>query len=323
MSTELQRLRVVVVGSMMTDMISNLSRFPTAGETVMAGRFELGFGVRGRTKRWPSVGLVARWRWLVAWETMCSAIARYLILLKEGIDVSGIERSDQAASGVAPIWVEPDGTNRIACVGGANNEVDPKGAAAAIRRFEPQIVMGQFEIPQSATVAAFEAAKSRGATTILNPAPAAYIEPEMIELVDWLILNESEFACVSGTDGWAVGRDSALAEFAARIPARLVVTLGGNGAAFVGDDGGVYRMSAVDVDEIDTSGAGDAFVGAFAVGLAAGRHPEAAMALAIATASDTVTRRGTQSSLPDHDECVRLLDIDSRARLSTSPTRVS
>jgi ribokinase len=215
-----------------------------------------------------------------------------------GVDGRGVMRVP-GSSGVALIWVEPDGTNRIIVVPGANALVAPGHAAAALGAIpQVEVVIGQLEIPQATTAAAFAAGRSRGAVTVLNPAPAAPLGPELLAVTDWLIPNETEFGILSGTTGDELP-DPLLAAYATRTACRLVVTLGARGAAHVGRDGGVTRVAAVPVTAVDTTGAGDAFVGAFAVGLGLGLSEIDAVRLGIRCASDSVTRRGAQTSFPD------------------------
>ena len=161
------------------------------------------------------------------------------------------------------------------------------------------VVVGQFEIEQRVTAAGFAAARARGATTILNPAPAAPIDPGLLAVTDWLIPNEHELAAISGVtvsadlDGAGA---AALGALAARLGVRLLVTLGERGAVIVTGDGSVVRAAAPRVDAMDTTGAGDAFVGAFAWALASGMGEEMAARVGCAIAADSVTRPGTQSS---------------------------
>src|SRR6185369_3337012 len=100
--------------------------------------------------------------------------------------------------GVAAIWVDRAGMNRIIIIPGTNALVDPLAAAAAVRRIRPVVVVGQLEIPQAATGAAFAAAREVGATTILNPAPGAPIDPALLAVTDWLVPNETEFVALGG-----------------------------------------------------------------------------------------------------------------------------
>jgi len=222
-----------------------------------------------------------------------------------GIDTANVYRVP-GASGVAPIWVEPDGSNRIIIIPGANHELTGDQAARSVRRTpDAGAVVGQFEIPQEVTAAAFAAAREQGATTVLNPAPAAALSSGLLELTDWLIPNEVEFEMLTGG---SLDSDRALLAFAEVTATRLVVTLGEDGAAVVsaGFDR-VEHLPSPGVDPVDTTGAGDAFVGAFVFGLASGLGERAAVRLGNACAADSVTRPGTQSSFPRSERIEQLL----------------
>ena len=297
---------VVVVGSTMMDMVAYTSKIPLAGETVSGDSFALGFGGKGANQ-----AVMARR--LGATVSMINTLGDDLFgdstlanFQEEGIDTSGISRA-HGASGVAPIWVEPDGSNRIICVAGANDAMTPAGAISALEHLENyQIVIGQLEIPQEVTIAAFKKAKDFGAITILNPAPFALISPDLISVSDWIIPNESEFAGMH-PQGLGPTSDENILEIAATLKTRFVVTLGEKGAAFTTRDGEIRRVAAPQVKAIDTTGAGDAFVGAFAVGLAAHLSDEKAIALGCACASESVTRKGTQSSYPTPAQAQEIL----------------
>ena len=288
---------IAVVGSLNIDLVTYTARVPGPGETVLGQRFVMGFGGKGANQAVMAARLGGRVSMVGALGDDVYAGMTFENLATQGVDAAHVARV-AASSGVAPIWVEPDGTNRIIVVGGANDAVDPGAAADAIRSLAGvAVVVGELEIPQAVTAAAFAAARAVGAVTILNPAPAATLEPALLASADWLIPNESEFALLAGVPRFDPEDDGALLAFAARIQPRLLVTLGSRGAAFVAHDGGsVQRVPAVPVTPIDTTGAGDAFVGAFAYGLAAGLDEVTAVRLGIACASDSVTRTGTQSS---------------------------
>jgi ribokinase len=234
-------------------------------------------------------------------------------LERHGVDTTHVRRVP-GASGVAPIWVEPDGSNRIIIVPGANSGLRPEHAAAAVQaEARVDAVIGQFEIDQLVTAAAFQAARERGAVTILNPAPGAAIEPGLLAVSDWVIPNEHELAIIArelGLPGDA-SDPAALLALASRLGTRLVVTLGERGAALVADE--VVVVAAPAVDAVDTTGAGDAFVGAFAYALAAGWAELAAVQLACAIASESVMRPGTQTSFPDAERCQAIVAQVRRA----------
>jgi ribokinase len=296
---------VVVVGSMNIDLIAYTQRAPGPGETVIGDRFHSGFGGKGANQAVMARLLGADVAFVGALGDDLYATMTLENFEELGVDASSVMRVP-GSSGVAPIWVEADGTNRIIVVSGANDLVTPEHAAAAVGAADRvDVVVGQFEIPQAVTAAGFAAARARGAATILNPAPAAPISSDLLAVTDWLIPNEVEFRILAGT-GEDLS-DAALAAFAASTGTRLLVTLGSRGAALAGPDGRVTRVPAEPVAAVDTTGAGDAFVGAFAVGLAVGLDELGAVRLGIRCASDSVTRPGTQASFPDAERCAAIL----------------
>jgi len=306
MSEERQPV-VAVVGSLNIDLVAYTARVPSAGETVIGERFQMGFGGKGANQAVMAARLGASVSMFGALGDDVYAGMTLDNLKAHGVDATHVARV-AGSSGVAPIWVEPDGTNRIIVIPGANGAVDGDAIAAAIRSMERvDIVIGQLEIPQAVTIAAFQAARTRGATTILNPAPAARLEADLIGSSSWLIPNETEFAILAGLHGFDPNDDAPIADYARRISPRLLLTLGAQGAALVSEAGVVERLPAIPVRAIDTTGAGDAFVGAFAVGLAAGLNERAAVRLGIACASDSVTRPGTQSSFATREVAAAIL----------------
>ncbi len=296
---------VVVVGSMNTDLVTYTRRAPGPGETVIGDRFQTGFGGKGANQAVMARLLGADVAFVGALGDDAYATSTLENFARHGIDASGIMRV-AGSSGVAPIWVEADGTNRIIVVPGANDLVTPEHADGAVRAVNGvDVCIGQFEVPQAVTAAGFAAARARGAVTILNPAPAAAISPELLGVTDWLVPNEVEFGILSGSAGEVT--DEAMRACAARFGTRLVVTLGSSGAALLEANGSVMRLAAPAVTAIDTSGAGDAFVGAFAVGVALGLGEAAAVRLGIACATESVQRPGTQASFPDQAQAKAIL----------------
>ena len=299
---------ITVVGSIMTDMISYVPRLPGPGETLIGGRFEIGFGGKGANQAVMARRLGASVRMIACVGTDAFGDQAVENLVGQGIEAQFVYRS-QAATGVAPIWVEADGTNRIAVIPGANDDMDPEQVAKTVLAQPSQVVICQLEVPQPVTQAAFGAARTVGAITILNPAPAAEIGPELLALTDWLIPNETEFVSLlwtrTGTEAASVTDKHVLA-LASSVSSRLLVTLGEAGALMV-DGREVLRLPAPLTQAVDTTGAGDAFVGAFGYGLASGLAPPDAMALALRCASFSVSRRGTQSSFPTPEESQQLL----------------
>jgi ribokinase len=291
--------RIAVVGSTMIDLVAFADRVPNAGETLVGRRFQMGFGGKGANQAVMASLLGAD----VAMVNCLGDDAYGDMTLENfasfGINTTHVHRAE-GASGVAPIWVEGDGMNRIIIIPGANDALTPRQATEAIRSMsDVDVVIGQLEIPQPVTAAAFLTAREQGVITILNPAPAAELDRELLKASSWLIPNEVEFAMLTGTDATD---DAALASFTHDTGVRLLVTLGEEGVSLVKVDGLILRVPAQPVKAIDTTGAGDAFVGAFAYGLASGMDELDAIALGMACASDSVTRPGTQTSFaaPPH-----------------------
>ncbi len=292
----------------MTDLVAFAERIPGPGETLVGKSFQTGFGGKGANQA------VMASLWGADVTMVCcvgydaygeAAIANFA---ERGIDTKHVVKVD-APSGVAPIWVDAEGMNRIIIVPGANDHLSRELAADAVGEGrQPAVVLGQLETPQEATAAALQAGRERGAVTILNPAPGARLFPELQAAADWLIPNEVEFSTLAGDDIADVATDDALRRVAADTGCRLLVTLGEAGAALLCEDGQVLREPAPATEAVDTTGAGDAFVGSFAYALAAGLEESSAMRLAVAAASSSVKQSGTQSSFPDSQMCRRMLE---------------
>jgi ribokinase len=300
--------RIVVVGSTMIDLVAYADRLPGDGETVVGSSYVTGFGGKGANQAVMAARLGAEVAMVNTLGEDDHGTAYLAQFAAEGIDTSFIRRVP-GSSGVAPIWVDRTGTNRIIIVPGANLEVRPEVATEAVETLRPQVVIGQFEIPQATTAAGFAAARTLGATTVLNPAPAAPVDAALLGETDWLVPNETEFELIAELRLGDTDEDRAavVAAFAERLGVSVVVTLGERGALVVPRGSPPSLVAAPRVEAVDTTGAGDAFVGGFAVGLALGRSVEAAVRLGCAAAADSVTRRGTQASYADRAAAARIL----------------
>ena len=278
----------------MIDLISYSSRVPQAGETIVGDSFQMTFGGKGANQAVMASILGSQVGFINCLGKDVYGDSYRENLEKYDIDLTYLSEGE-SPTGVATILVEPDGTNRIVIVPGANFELTPKAAREGVLNFAPRVVVGQLEVSINATLEAFLAAKEIGATTILNPAPATGITalPDgLLETTDWLIPNENEFQALSNE----VVSESSIFSFVSGKKFSLIVTLGEEGVIFADQDRGLVTYPASKVDAIDTTGAGDAFVGAFAHGLAQGLDPGAAIMLGLDRATDSVTRKGTQIS---------------------------
>jgi ribokinase len=288
---------IAVVGSAMIDLTAYATVIPAPGQTLEGDLFTTGFGGKGANQAVIAAHCGAEVHFVgkLGRDLFGDSIAENF--KKLGIDSEYIERSD-TPNGVAHIWVDANGENRIIIIPGANHEIELKKAVQAIESIAGlAVVVAQCEIKQEVTLAAFSAAKKRGCVTILNPAPYQPLSEELLAVTDWIIPNETEFKELHGQ---APTSDDVLMSF--RPGKNSIVTLGSEGAVLITSDGDLTRVSAPTVNPVDTTGAGDAFVGVFAFGLASGKSPEDAMKLGIKVASMSVTRKGAQSSYPSQAE---------------------
>jgi ribokinase len=292
---------VAVVGSAMMDLTAYADVLPEPGQTLAGQLFTTGFGGKGANQAVMAAlcGADVHFIGKLGDDVFGTAIAENFV--KVGINSDFVEISS-TPNGVAHIWVDGNGENRIIIIPGANHEIEISKAIEAINSIANlSVVMAQCEIKQEVTLAAFKAAKARGCTTILNPAPFQEISAALLELCDWIIPNETEFRELHGQ---LPTSDEILKSF--RPGKNSIVTLGSKGAVYISADGQIHHAPAPKVTAVDTTGAGDSFVGSFAFGLASGKDPIEAMKLSIAIASLSVTRKGAQSSYPNQTEIATL-----------------
>jgi ribokinase len=198
----------------------------------------------------------------------------------------------RGSSGVAPIWVDSTGQNRIIVIPGANNEIDATKAISSMEEIgDIAVLVGQCEIPMDVNHEVFKYARSNSIITIFNPAPATTLDKEFLNHISWLIPNENEFKLISGMEP----NNENFMKFKKEVPCNLIVTLGEKGAVLVEEDGTKY-FEAPTVEAVDTTGAGDSFIGTFAYELSEENSPEECIKKAVAKASQSVTKKGTQSS---------------------------
>jgi ribokinase len=288
---------IAVVGSAMIDLTAYATVIPAPGQTLEGDLFTTGFGGKGANQAVIAAHCGAEVHFVgkLGRDLFGDSIAENF--KKLGIDSEFVERSD-TPNGVAHIWVDANGENRIIIIPGANHEIESKKAIEAIESIAGlAVVVAQCEIKQEVTLAAFSAAKKRGCVTILNPAPYQPLSEELLAVTDWIIPNETEFKELHGQ---LPTSDDVLKSF--RPGMNSIVTLGSEGAVIITSDGKLIRVSAPKVNAVDTTGAGDAFVGTFAFALASGKSPENAMNLGVKVASMSVTRKGAQSSYPSQAE---------------------
>ncbi len=287
-----------MAGSINTDLITYVTRMPERGETLDGLRFAMAPGGKGANQA-VAAALLGSEVMMVACvgDDAFGAEAR-ANFAKRGIDARHVRVVPGESSGVAPIFVEPSGENRILIVRGANNDLAPADLANAegdLRGCE--ILALQLEVPLVTVYAAVETGVRLGVRVVLNPAPASpELDVARLRGLAFLIPNQTELALLSGLP--VASRDDAVAAartLIARGIERVIVTLGADGALLV-DATQAHHVPSLAVDAVDTTGAGDAFIGSFIHHLAAGHAADAAIAAGVRYAADSVTKHGTQSS---------------------------
>src|ERR1700726_3266110 len=294
------RPRVAVVGSANIDLTTFADRFPKPGETIFGQRFDLGFGGKGANRAVAArlcggvVFMVARG------ESDLFGPATIDNFKRLGIDTSHVKQVEGVSSGVAPIFVEPNGQNRIFVVKGANDELKPAAvdAAADLLKAVDCIVL-QFEIPVETVYHTVAFARKNSIRCILNPAPAQPIDFKFVEGLDYFVPNESEAETITGMPVKDLEDAKKCAEnLLAGGVKRVILTLGANGSLLAGHEG-MEHIPAFSVQSIDSTGAGDAFIGSFAVFLGEGLPEREAVRRANLYAGLSTTGVGTQKSFYD------------------------
>lgn len=301
--------RVVVLGSLNMDLVVRAPRFPLPGETLMGTGFAAHPGGKGANQAVAAARLFAGEPGAVALVGCVGADAHgrelRALLAREGVDVRALGEERDAPTGVASITVSEDGENQIVVAPGANAALSADRVEAAAELFvRASVVVAQLEVPDEAVEAAARLARRGSARFVLNAAPARALEPGLLGSVDVLVVNALEAALLAGR-----GRGDA-SELAGRLlglgPRAVVLTLGARGALWRDGEGSISSPSP-HVQAVDTTGAGDAFVGALAHALALGQAPHEALRRACGAGALSATREGAIPSLATADELEFLL----------------
>ncbi len=297
------RPRIAVVGSANVDLTTFTDDFPRPGETIFGKRFDLGFGGKGANQAVAArlcgaeVSMVAK----VGTDLFGPATIKNFESL--GIDSTHVGTENGASSGVAPIFVDSTGQNRIIVVKGANDALLPSDVdqAASVLKQSACVVL-QLEIPVETVYYTIRFAKANGIRSILNPAPGRPLDMKEVGQVDYFIPNESEAGTIAGKPVGSVEEaKSCAAFFLSQGVRRVVITLGASGCLLAGGDG-MELIPAFKVKTKDTTGAGDAFIGSFAVFLGEGMPERDALSRANLYAALSTTKVGTQKSFSKRAE---------------------
>ena len=308
-----KRPRIAVIGSANIDLTTFSDRFPQAGETIFGQKFDLGFGGKGANQAVAArlcgadVFMIAR----VGSDIFGPATIENF--KKLGIDSTHVKQIEGVSSGVAPIFVEPNGQNRILVVKGANDLLKPADVDAASDLLKTvDCMVLQFEIPLETVYHCAALARKNGIRCIVNPAPAQPLDLHALADLDYFVPNETEAETITGMPVRDIDHAKKCAErlLASGIK-RVIITLGANGSLLAGRDG-MEHIPAFTVNSVDSTGAGDAFIGSFAVFLGEGLPEREAVRRANLYAGLSTTGVGTQKSFYDRAR----FDIEWSARVA-------
>ena len=295
-------LKVLVIGSLNMDLVARCERLPREGETLFGTDFFTAFGGKGGNQAVAAARIGAH-------VTMAGCVGHdqfgtdmIAALTAAGVQTDLVDTVDRP-TGTALITVDAAGANTIVVISGANMACDVALVDRALAgAAEPGLLLLQQEIPSEINAHAIRAAKAAGWFTVLNPAPARALPPDLLPLIDIFAPNETEAAALTGLS--ITGRADALAaagELLARGARAVLVTLGRDGAVYR-DASRVLHCPALPVQAVDTTAAGDAYLGALAAVLAEGQSLEQSLGFAAAAAGLAVTRLGAQPSLGTRTE---------------------
>ena len=270
---------VAVCGSITADVIGYGTHLPRRGESVLGRRLLLAPGGKGANQAVAAARLGATVRLFGArgddaYGQICAAA-----LASDGVDLSAVVVHADTPTCVALICVDDAGDNRILALPGANARVMPPASCGA------SVWLCQGEVPTEAVAGTLTAARADGALAVCNPSPLHAIDPEIVSRFDLAVVNELEHESLAG-----------------HLPARVVLTRGARGVVLLPEG---EEIPAIPARVVDTTGAGDAFAGALAAELAAGRALDAALRFATVVAGISVEREGCQPSYPQRDEVER------------------
>lgn len=296
--------KVIVAGSINMDVVALAERHPLVGETVLGRELHFFPGGKGANQAVAAAKLGAQTILVGKLGNDSFGDELKSFLMSQGVNLDQVQRTSAATTGTALIVVADTSDNTIVIVPGANDLLTPDDTTqVAIEKGD--VLVSQFEIPDDSIERFFRRGKSVGATTILNPAPAKPSLPDVLGLADVLVVNETELKFFLETDCLGALGIPSITQAARHLRTHreqvVVVTLGENGAVAIAEDQDI-QVPGRRVKAIDTTGAGDCFVGALAASLATGATLERALSYANLAASICVQRLGAGTSMPRVDE---------------------
>ena len=300
--------KICVVGSSNIDLIAKIPRLPKMGETLLGRYFHMSCGGKGANqavmagKLGAEISIVTK----VGRDHLGEIIRKNYEQMR--VDPQYILTCDETSSGVAPILVDDEGRNLLVYIPGANMLLSPEDVERAVEPIAAaDVLVCQLEIPLESSRRALQIGREKGVRTVFNPAPAQSLSRELLELCDVVIPNETETEIITGmpveSEEQIAAAGNRMREMGCEV---VIVTMGHRGVMLVSPEG-TRHIPAEKAEAVDTTGAGDAFVGSFAYFLAQGRSLEESVRRANRIAAYTVARVGTQVSFPWGHEIAELL----------------
>lgn len=297
--------QILVVGSLNADLVVRTPRFPQPGETISGEDLQVIPGGKGANQAVAAARLGANVSLLG--RVGKDNFGNFLLdnLKQNSVDTASIQRDD-SSTGTAIIVVDADGQNSIVLSAGANGKVSVEDINdASFTNY--QLLLLQLEIPIPTVLRAAQRAHESGTRVILNPAPAKILPEELISLADFIIPNETELSLLTGNDVKDMGSiEQAARTVLQRGTKNVIVTLGSKGALIV-DKETSKHVDSFPVKVVDTTAAGDAFIGGFATALLQNKPLEESVRFGCACGALAVTKFGAQPSLPTKEEVASLL----------------
>jgi ribokinase len=314
--------RIVVLGSLNQDLVVTVRHLPVPGETVLGQQLSQYPGGKGANQSVAAARLGGQVAMVGRVGNDSFGASLISNLAANGVDRSAVVVDPEAPTGAALIYVQNDGQNMIAVAPGANARLDATDIRRAVEKLEPgDLLVMQLEIPVAVVEQAVSAGRRAGARVLLNAAPAQRLEPGLLSQLDVLVVNEREAQALAGhqtSPQAALDPPEVTTAALRRLGPRIaIVTLGAAGS-LVCDESGVHRVEPFQVQAIDATGAGDAFMGALALGLAGGLPAMAAVRFANAAGAAATSKLGAQAALPTLEDLGRHfgLDLSSFAKAS-------
>jgi ribokinase len=304
-----QTANILVVGSLNMDLVVQVAHLPAPGETILGRDFHTIPGGKGANQAVAAARLGAQVA--IVGRVGQDAFGKQLMenLRQEGVETTLVSVDESAPSGIATITLDEQGQNSIVVASGANLHLSAEEVRRAGQNLtDCRVMVSQLEIPLECVIEAAKQAMLRKVPFILNPAPAQVLPAELLAMVDVLVPNESEAALLTGLPVFSLKDAEAAGRTLHKLGASaVIITMGANGALLSRAGWEALHLPAYQVNVVDTTAAGDAFVAGLAVGLVEGLPLEEAACWGNAAGAIAVTRLGAQPAMPTREEIQALL----------------